>query len=136
MTAGAPAMDEPLVELAGYFRRKARVPDEELIRLTAAARASGSRWDVMAAACGIQTHQDLAGVIYRITGESGAELLFSATQYAIGKVTGSRNYYSPLIWTCPHCGCQVTDRAPAAGRSTSSMAMPGVCPAGSGPGRR
>ena len=34
----------------------------------------------MAAACGIQTYQDLAGVIYRITGESGAELLFSATR--------------------------------------------------------
>lgn len=51
-------MDEPLAELAGYFRRKARLPDEELIRLTAAARAGGSRWDVMAAACGIQSYQD------------------------------------------------------------------------------
>jgi hypothetical protein len=104
-------MDEPLAELAGYFLRKSRVPDGELIRLTAAARAGGSRWDVMAAACGIQTYRDLAGVIYRITGESGAELLSSATQYAIGLATGSRNFYSPLIWTCPDCGCQVTDRA-------------------------
>jgi hypothetical protein len=34
---GAHAMDEPLAELAGYFRRKARLPDQELIRLTAAA---------------------------------------------------------------------------------------------------
>jgi hypothetical protein len=108
-------MDEPLAELAGYFRRKARVPDEELIRLTAAARAAGSRWDVMAAACGIQTYRDVAGVIHRITGQTGAELLFSATQYAIGKVTGSRNYYSPPTWMCPHRGCQVTDRA-ASGR--------------------
>jgi hypothetical protein len=105
-------MDEPLAELAGYFRRKARVPDEELIRLTAAARASGSRWDVMAAACGIRGYQDLAGVIYRVTGQTGAELLFSATQYTIGQVTGTRDYYSPLTWACPHCGCQVTDRAP------------------------
>ena len=110
--AGAPAMDEPLAELAGYFRRKARVPDEELIRLTAAARAAGSRWEVMAAVCGIQDYQDLAGVLYRVTGETGAELLFSATQYAIGQATGSRNYYSPLTWACPHCGCQITDRAP------------------------
>jgi hypothetical protein len=76
-------MNEPLVELSGYFRRKARAPDEKLIRPTAAAWARGSRCDVMAAACGIQTYQDLAGVIYRITGETGAELLFSATQYTM-----------------------------------------------------
>jgi hypothetical protein len=105
-------MDEPLAELAAYFRRKARLPDRELIRLTAAARAGGSRWDVMAAACGIQGYKDLAGVIYRITGGTGAELLFSATQYAIGQCTGSKNYYAPLIWACPECGCRVTDRAP------------------------
>lgn len=43
------------------FRRNARLPDHELIRLAAAARAGGSRWDVMASACGIQTDQDLAG---------------------------------------------------------------------------
>lgn len=88
------------------------MPDQELIRLTAAARARGSRWDVMAAACGIQTCKDLAGVIVRVTGGTSAELLFSAAQYAIGQFTGSRNYYSPLTWACPHCGCQVTDRAP------------------------
>jgi hypothetical protein len=29
-------MDEPLAELSAYFRRKARLPDQELIRLTAA----------------------------------------------------------------------------------------------------
>lgn len=78
-------MDEPLAEHAAYFRRKARLPDQELIRVTAAARAGGSRWDVIAAACGIQTCKDLAGVIFRITGDTGAELLFSATQYAIGQ---------------------------------------------------
>lgn len=98
-------MNEPLAELAGYFRRKARMPDQELIRLTAAARAGGSRWEGMAAVCGIRTYQDLAGVIYRIADETGAELLFSATQYAVGQFTGSRNYYSPLAWACPHCGC-------------------------------
>jgi hypothetical protein len=105
-------VDEPLAELAGYFRRRARLPDQELIRLTAAARAGGNRWEAMAVACGIQTYQDLAGVIYRIIGDTGAELLFAATQFAIGQVTGSRNYYSPLTWVCPDCRCQVTDRAP------------------------
>ena len=114
--AGAPVMDESLAELAGYFHRKARLPDQELIGLTAAARAGGSRWDVMAAACRIQTYQDLARVIYRVTGETGAELLFSATQYAIGQVTGSRDYYSPVIWACPQCPCQVTDRGPRSAR--------------------
>jgi hypothetical protein len=58
----------------------------------------------MAAACGIQTCKDLAGVIFRITGGSDAELLFSATQYAIGQFTGSKDYYPPS-WACPHCGC-------------------------------
>ena len=129
-------MNEPLAELAGYFRRKARLPDEELIRLTAAARAGGSRWEVMAAACGIRTYKDLARVIFRITGDTGAELLFSATQYAIGQFTGSRNYYSPPVWACPDCGAQVTDRAPE--RSAGPCrAWPrcGLRPPGQGPGR-
>ena len=33
-------MDEALGELAACFRRRARVPDEELIRLATAARAT------------------------------------------------------------------------------------------------
>jgi hypothetical protein len=36
-------MDEPLTELAAYLRRDTRLPDPELVRLTAAARAGGSR---------------------------------------------------------------------------------------------
>jgi hypothetical protein len=71
-------VDEPLTELAAYFRRKTWLPDEELVRLTAAARAGGSRWDAIASACGIKTYKDLGGVICRITGETGAELLFSS----------------------------------------------------------
>jgi hypothetical protein len=47
-----PAVDEALAELAAYFRRRAVVPDQELVRLTVAARAGGSRWDAIAAACG------------------------------------------------------------------------------------
>jgi RNase P subunit RPR2 len=106
-------MDEPLAELAACFQRKSRLPDEDLVRLTAAARAAGSRWDAIAAACGVHTYQDLAGVADRITGETGAELLFSATQSAVEQLTGSQRRYPPLTWTCPGCGQQVTDRAPA-----------------------
>jgi hypothetical protein len=106
-------MDEPLAELAACFQRKSRLPDHDLVRLTAAARAAGSRWDAIAAACGVHTYQDLAGVVDRITGETGAELLFSATQYAAGQLAGSQRRYPPLTWTCPGCGQQVTDRAPA-----------------------
>ena len=106
-------MDEPLAELAAYFQANSRLPDEELVRLTIAARAAGSRWDGIATACGITTYKDLAGVIYRITGDTGAELLFSATQNAVEQLTGSERRYPPLTWDCPGCGQQVTDRAPA-----------------------
>lgn len=108
-------MRDPLAELAGYFRARSRLPDEDLVRLTAAARTAGSRWDAIAAACGVHTYEDLAGVVYRITGETGAELLFSATQSAVEQLTGSQRRYPPLTWTCPGCGWQVTDRA-ASGR--------------------
>jgi hypothetical protein len=64
-------VDEPLAELAAYFRAKTRLPDEELARLTLAARAAGSRWDAIAAICGVTTYKDLAGVIYRNTGDTG-----------------------------------------------------------------
>jgi hypothetical protein len=37
-----PAVDEPLTELASYFRARAPVPDRELIRLTTAARSADS----------------------------------------------------------------------------------------------
>ena len=118
-----PAVDEPLAELAAYFRDKTRLPDKELIRLTLAARAAGSRWEAIAAACGIQTYQDLAGVIYRITGDTGAELLFAATQYAVGQVTGSRRLLAPLTWACPDAGARSPTVLRPVGLSTSSMAM-------------
>ena len=106
-------MDEPLAELAAYFRAKTRLPDEELARLALAARAAGSRWDVIAAICGVTTYKDLAGVIYRNTGDTGAELLFSATQDAVRQLTGSARYHAPLTWACAGCGQQVTEREPA-----------------------
>jgi len=108
-------VDEPLAELAACFRSKSRLPDQALVRLTAAARAAGSPWDAIAATCGVQTYEDLAGVVDRITGETGADLLFSATQHAVEQLTGSQRRYPPLTWTCPECGQQVTDRA-ASGR--------------------
>jgi hypothetical protein len=110
-----PGMDKPVAELAACFQSKSRLPDQDLVRLTAAARAAGSRWDAIAAACGIQSYQDLASVVDWGTGETGADLLFSATQHAVEQLTGSRRRYPPLTWACPHCGQQVTDRA-ASGR--------------------
>jgi hypothetical protein len=91
-------MDEPVARLAAYFRTRTRLPGEELARLTIAARAAGSRWEAIAAACGITTCKDLAGVIYRITGHTGAELLFSATQDAVRQLTASERRYPPLTW--------------------------------------
>lgn len=38
-------MDKSLAELATYFGSKSRIPDQDLVRLTAAARAAGSRWE-------------------------------------------------------------------------------------------
>ncbi len=71
-------MDGPLAELAACFCWKIKLPDQELIRLTAAARADGSRRDGIAAACGIKTSDDLSAVICQVSGETGAEVLFSA----------------------------------------------------------
>jgi hypothetical protein len=117
-------VDEPLAELAVYFRSRAAVQDQELIRLTAAARTGGSRWDAIAAACGVRDDRDITGVIspamWKGTG-TAAELLFGAAQNSLHKLTGSRSYFPPLRWHCPGCGQQVTDRAPA-GRSMSSTA--------------
>jgi hypothetical protein len=106
-------VDEPLAELSAYFRTESRVPGPELVRLTTAARAGGSRWAAIAAACGVRTYQDLAGVLYRISGDTGAELLYSATQYAVEQLTGGQRRCPPLTWVCPGCRQLVTDRTPA-----------------------
>jgi len=109
-------VNEPLAELAAYFRRQAEVPDRELVRLTAAARAGGSRWEAIGAACGVQTGEDIAGVVSLALYDgsyTGADLLFGATQCSVQKLTGSESYFPPLRWDCPSCGQQVTDRAPA-----------------------
>jgi len=108
-------MDEPLAEVAAYFRRKSRVPDQELVRLTAAAREGGSRWDAIAAGCGVRDYHDVTGVAGLPcwkADDTGAELLFSATQYAVEQLTGAQRRWPPLTWVCPGCGQQVTGRAP------------------------
>src|SRR5438552_2017472 len=93
--------------------------------------------DDIAAACGINTCKDLAGVLYRITGETGAELLFCATQEAIRQLADSERRHPPLTWACAGCGA-AGDR-PRPGRATGTCRArprPGLRPAGPGPGRR
>jgi hypothetical protein len=109
-----PAVNEPLAELAAYFRSKSPVPDEDLVRLTAAARAGGSRWADIAGACGVHTSKDITGIVSPAvwhTSDPGSELLFASTQYSLHKLTGSKGYFPPLHWDCPSCAQQVTDRA-------------------------
>ena len=108
-------VDEALAELAAYFRRWREPPDAELVRLAAAARTAGSRWDTIAAACDARDDPDSAAVVYRPFGlipGQGAGPLFRVTQHAVHELTGSEGgYYLPLTWPCPGCGRQVTDRA-------------------------
>ena len=63
-------------------------------------------------------------MIYRNTGDTGAELLFSATQNAVHELTSSERGHSPLTWAVPWVwaaghrpGCR------PGGRSTSNTAM-------------
>jgi RNase P subunit RPR2 len=111
-----PHMDEPLAELAGYFRAKSKVRDEDLVRLIIAARACGSRWDAIASACGVRTYEDAVEVVCQPSGiipRTPADVLFHATQHSAGRLSGGR--YQPLAWPCLECGRKVTDRA-AVGR--------------------
>ena len=82
--------------------------------MTSAARAAGHSWEAMAAACGIRTYEDTAGIVAQpseIIPDGGADLLYQAAQYAKQKSTGSRRY-PPLTWPCHGCGQQVTNRVP------------------------
>jgi hypothetical protein len=109
-------MEEPLAELAGYSRAGSQVPDTDLVRLTAAARTAGHRWDAIAAACDNGPGQDIPGVIrqqYWISPAVGPGPLFSATPRAARNLAGREaSCYRPLTWPCPGCGNQVTDLAP------------------------
>jgi hypothetical protein len=89
-------VNEPLPDLTAYFRRQAEVPDRELVRLTAAARTGGSRWKAIAAACGVQSDKDIAGMVSLALHDgsyAGADLLFGATQHSVQKLTGSESYF-------------------------------------------
>jgi hypothetical protein len=112
-------MEQPLAELAELAVDSGpwyEVPDADLVRLTAAARAAGHRWDAIADACGRWPGDDIPGVIrkqYWIRPDFGPGPLFDATQRAVCKL-GGREAASPavLTWPCPGCGQQVTDLAP------------------------
>jgi hypothetical protein len=111
-------MQEPLAELAAYSGPWYQVPDGDLVRLTAAARAAGHRWDVIEAACDKGPGKDIPAVIrqqYWFTPLAGPGL-FGATQRAARNLTGRDvGGYPPLTWPCPGCGQQITDLA-ACGR--------------------
>jgi hypothetical protein len=108
-------VDDPAAELAAFFRARRPVPDEELIRLTRAARAAGHNWASIAAACQVKHGRDSYGIVSLPGGRTphtGAGVLYAATQNAMEHVTGSRRW-PPLTWLCTECGRQVTDRAGA-----------------------
>lgn len=119
-------MEEPLAELAGYSRGGSQVPDTDLVRLTAAARTAGHRWDAIAAACDNGPGQDIPGVIrqqYWISPAVGPGPLFSATQRAARNLAGHEpGCYRPLTWPCPAAGTRSPTWPPADGRSTPSSA--------------
>jgi hypothetical protein len=103
-------MKEPLAELAAYSSPFPwyQVPDADLVRLTAAARMAGHRWDAIATACDNGPGQEVPGVIrqqYWISPGTGPGPLFSATQRAARTLTGrDAGYVPPLTWPCPACG--------------------------------
>jgi len=108
-----------LAELAAGSGPWYQVPDADLVRLTAAARAAGHRWDAIADACDRGPGTDIPGVIrqqYWLRPDFGPGPLFGATQRAVrnagGGKTGSQ---AAPAWPCPGCGQQVTDLA-ASGR--------------------
>ena len=125
-------MDEPLAELAAYSCSWYEVPDADLVRLTAAARAAGHRWDAIAACCDNGPGLGIPAVIrqqYWISPAVGPGPLFSATQRAARKLTGrDAGCYPPLTWPCPGCGQQVTDLAPGGRPSTPSSATRRAAP--------
>jgi hypothetical protein len=109
-------MEELLAELADYSRPWYEVPDAELVRLTAAARAAGHRWDAIAAAGDTRPCPDIPAVIrqqYWLNPAVGPGPLFSATQRAARNLPGrDTGCYAALAWPCRGCGQQVTDLAP------------------------
>jgi hypothetical protein len=108
-------MEQPLAELASHSRHGSQMPDADLVRLTAAARAAGHRWDAIADACDAGLSRDIPDVIrqqYWITPSAGPGPLFSAAQRAARTLTGrDGGSRAAVTWPCGSCGEQVTDRA-------------------------
>ena len=125
-------MEELLAELADYSRPWYEVPDAELVRLTAAARAAGHRWDAIAAAGDTRPCPDIPAVIrqqYWLNPAVGPGPLFSATQRAARNLPGrDTGCYAALAWPCRGCGQQVTDLAPGGRPSTPSSATRRAAP--------
>ena len=125
-------MKEPLAELAAYSCPWYQVPDADLVRLTAAARAAGHRWDAITAACDNGPGQDIPAVIrqqYWISPGTGSGPLFSATQRAARNLTGrDAGYFPPLTWPCPGCGSRSPTSPRADGPSTPSSATQPAAP--------
>jgi hypothetical protein len=105
-----PDVSGPLGELAAYFRNEIPLPAGDMVRLAAAARASGLRWPDIALACG-------PGPASRDAGEGTAAAatamrVFRDIQHAAGALAGAGSRLAPLAWPCPGCGRQVSDVAP------------------------
>jgi len=133
-------MKEPLAELAAYSGPWYQVPDADLVRLTAAARAAGHRWDAIADACDNGPGKDIPGVIrqqYWIRPDFAPGLLFSATQRAARTLTGRDVGYYPADLAVPRL--RAAGHRPGPRRTTHPRrARPrsGLRPAGLRPGRR
>jgi hypothetical protein len=109
-------MEQTLAELAAYSGPWYEGPGADLVRLTAAARAAGHRWDAIAAVCDGALGGDIPDVIrrqYWINPGAGPGPLFGTAQRAARTLAGrDSGCYPPLTWPCPGCGQQVTDLAP------------------------
>jgi hypothetical protein len=97
-------MEEPLTELAGYFRQPVPPPDTDLLKLVSAARTAGHRWSALATACqpgaGIE---ESAGLL----GTGAAARLF---RQVCDVCEATR--HGPPSWRCPDCRHPVTDPGP------------------------
>lgn len=102
--APLPPMEEPLAELAGYFRQQVPPPDADLLKLVSDARTAGHRWAALATACEPGTEiEEPAGLL----GTGAAWRLFHRV-YEISEAIR----HGPPSWRCPDCRHPVTDLGP------------------------
>lgn len=106
-----PGVSGPLGELAAYFRNEVALPAADMVRLAAAARASGLRWPAIAHACGPRPAGG-SGEGDETDAAAAAMRVFRDIQHAAGTLVGDGSRLAPLAWLCPGCGQQVSDVAP------------------------